>query len=259
MKLALAVSYFQSIHELDRLLEPIHKHVDLIIGIDGRYPKFKYNTNYSIDGSTELLKEKYGAITYTFSKPVEQIRKRNKYLEIAAKEKMDYVLVMDTDDYVHPDYQNWQLFKENIMEIPEHFYLGNVSFWISPLWKKNWNVVNDNTWHPYTRIIKPDKVMYDTVHWCFVKRDDTNCFVTADNKVMEGVRFTSDSTLRTKDYIDRGYDWAKEQMEEENTRMRRAARKRFNYWLKQVEKAMAVPNTKILGKDGRWRVVDDKK
>ena len=216
----------------------------MVIGIDGRYPLFDWPHNKSTDGSTELLHNKYNAEIVQFREPVEQIDKRNKYLEIAEKEGMDYVLVLDTDDYVHPRYQKWDKLYQQLEKRSDEL-LFNMWFWESPLHEKNWNTVTDNAWHLYTRVIKPSQVRYVITHWTFIDRDHPELFILPEGEPLEHVRFDSDSTLRNKDYVKRGYVWAEKQMNEENDRMKRAGRMRFNYWLTQLHKALAVPNTVV--------------
>ncbi len=245
-KLAVCISYFNNVKEIPRLLDPIVEHVDLIIAIDGKYPKFDWPTNLSTDGSTELLIEKYNAVVQVNKSPIEQIDKRNQYLEIAENANMDFVLVLDTDDYLHPDYQDWDLFYQQLADLPDSETLGNVWVWMSPLHVANWNMVTDNTWSQYTRIIRPSKIRYDVTHWTYCLKGDNTSFEVA-NQTLEGLRFDSDSRLRSKKYSKAGYKWAEEQMNEENARFQTPAnkRKRFNFWTRQLHKALSVPGTKI--------------
>lgn len=248
IKLALAVSYFNSVKELPRLLNPIRDNIDMVIAIDGKYPLFKWPENKSTDGSTELLIEKYNAVVYQFDKPVEQIEKRNKYMEIADKAGMDLVLVLDADDYLHPApiNQRWNIFNEQLEAFNKSDeLLANVWIYESKLHEKNWNSVADNKWIRYTRIMKPHRVRYDTTHYTYVDMDDPEYFIMPLQKAIDGCRFTTDSILREKKYVKAGYEWAEKQMIEENERMKRSGRKRFNFWKKQMEKAMAsaIPGT----------------
>lgn len=248
-RLAVCISYFNSVKELPRLLDPLVDHVDMIIGIDGRYPGFSWPSNISEDGSNELLTSKYGAFVEINKDPIQQIDKRNQYLEIADKAGMDFVLVLDTDDYLSrkKKYQNWDLFYDELAKMPDYENLANIWFWMSPLWRKNWNMVTDNTWSRYTRIIRPDKIRYEISHWTYVSKDNPNTFDMA-NIDIEGLRFNSNSTLRNEKYMKSGYDWAEKQMLEENKRFEtpRAKRMKFNFWCRQIQKALMVEGTEII-------------
>jgi glycosyltransferase involved in cell wall biosynthesis len=245
VKLAVGLSYFNNVKEIPRLLDPIVKHVDLVIGVDGRYPLFKWPENLSTDGSTELLIEKYNAVVQVNKSPVEQIDKRNQYLEIADKAGMDFCLVLDSDDYLHPEYQDWTTFKKQLEKLEGN--LANMWSWISPLWIKNHNKVKNNTWKQYTRLIRPDKVRYDITHWTFTPRDNPVVFESAKETV-DGIRITSDSTLRSKKYIKAGYSWAKQQILQENDRFDSPRAKRLNRnmaWI-EIKKILKMPNTTVL-------------
>jgi hypothetical protein len=246
-KVAVGISYFNNVRELPRLLDPIHKHVDLIIGIDGRYPLFKWPSNISTDGSTELLIEKYNAVVEVNKSPVEQIDKRNQYLEIADKADMDFVLVLDSDDYLHADYQDWATFYKQLEKLPKDERLANIWFWMNPAWQKNWNVVKDNEWREYTRIIRPKEIRYDITHWQYIDVNNPHVF-DIPTRTIDGCRFNADSLLRTRKYKKAGYDWAYSQMLEENARMEtpRAKRMRLNYWIRDIKKIIQNPNTKVI-------------
>jgi hypothetical protein len=246
-KLALCLSYFNNVKEIPRLLDPIYKHVDMIIACDGRYPLFRWDSNISTDGSTELLIEKYNAIVEINKSPIEQIDKRNQYLEIADKAGVEFCLILDSDDYLHSEYQDWTRFYKQLEKLPKDERLANIWFWMNPNWTKNWNVVKDNEWREYTRIIRPSEIRYDITHWQYV---DINNPVTFDmpKRVIDGCRFNADSLLRSKKYKKAGYNWAYEQMMQENARMEtpRAKRMKLNYWINDIKRIINTPGTKVL-------------
>lgn len=246
MKLAVCVAYFNNVKEIPRLLDPVYKHVDMVIAIDGKYPGFEWDGNLSTDGSTELLIEKYNAVVEINKSPVEQIDKRNQYLDIAESAGMDWVLVLDTDDYLHKKWQDWNRFYSELDKLKDD-KLANIYSWISPKWRKNWNLVEDNTWKLYTRLIRPDKVRYDVTHWTFSAKRDPTIF-EMPRETVDGIRITSDSTLRTKKYMDAGFEWAKKQMVEEDIRFEepRVKRMKYNYWIKEIKRVINMPNTIIL-------------
>jgi hypothetical protein len=246
-KLAVGISYFNNVKEIPRLLDPIYKNVDMIIAVDGRYPLFDYPTNVSTDGSTELLIEKYNAVVISNTEPIEQIAKRNQYLDAAAACDMDFLLVLDTDDYLRSDYTDWPRFYKELEALPENENLANMLFWMNPEHEDNWNNVKDNTWNPYVRIIRPKKVQYAVTHYNYVLRDNAEFFIYPD-RTIEGLRFDSDSIFRTEEYKKKGYEWAKKQMDEENLRLESPENKRknFQYWTTALHKALSNPGTEII-------------
>lgn len=130
MKLAIGTIFYNSKAELERLLNSIpDKAIDWFIGIDGIFQYTKeQNPNLpelSNDGSRELILSdtitpRISNIATWFENKSNstEYEKRNKYLEICKKLEIDYLIIVDSDEYfVYPDgitpERSWDIFRKN--------------------------------------------------------------------------------------------------------------------------------------------------
>jgi hypothetical protein len=162
---------------------------------------------------------------------------------------MDWVLVLDTDDYIHPApiNQRWDRFYEQLSNLPDDQLLANIFFYISEKWEKNWNLVKTNAWVRYTRILRPERIRYFMTHWQYIDVELPETFAMPPMKAIDGCRFTADSVLRDKKYVKAGFNWAVKQMEEENDRSNSPLykRMRYNYWMRELKRSLDVPGTVV--------------
>lgn len=73
--------------------------IDVIYLIDGRYAGRNDNPQYQ-DDMTEAIVHATPKIHYIKMYNVKQIEKRNKYWELAEKDGVDWVIVLDSDEYI---------------------------------------------------------------------------------------------------------------------------------------------------------------
>lgn len=226
MKKAAGVSFFDAVAEIPRLLDPIYKQFDYIIGVDGRYSNFAADHDFSQDGSYEVFQSYPNAVMDKCC--AFQPYKRQRYLDIAGKLGCDYLVVLDTDEYVHPDYQDWSLFWKNLEKASQRGHkLFKVKMWIPPEWKKAHNIARTNTWKPYIRIHKdPGSMRYCTdYHYYWCDKDTTDEQVLKGGLVyqafknsIDGVRFTLDSLLRSPERLKANDEWAFRNIHDERRR-----------------------------------------
>src|SRR6185369_5687521 len=239
MIVGLAYSYLNSEKEHVRSLEPWYPRVDHIIAINGRYRtplspamRKKNLPNYSTDNSYHVLKTNYGdKLTHEdfFGR---QIEKRNRSFEIAGELGCDIVIVWDTDDIIHPYYQDWNKFFKQIEVMVEHFpeeYTYKMYCWIPK--RKDWtpqhNAVPFETWIKYDRVHRdPKNLKYVNSHYTWATKDVTtqqinewhwnhpqsstidNPYYKQGNTLLDGIRFTTNRALRTRDQLEFGDGWA---------------------------------------------------
>ena len=229
MKVGIGMSFFDSEKEIPRALNPIYKHVDKIYAIDGRYSNYVADHDYSIDNSVKLL-EKYPNVV--IDKLVAfQPDKRQRYLDLAGEDKCDYLIVFDSDDFIHPDYQNWDLFYKNLEKTAKknkEYQLFYMKTFIPNTWAKAHNAIRWNTWKKYTRIHKnPGQQRYCLdCHYWWCNKDTTDEDLVLGRKGMyitkhliDGVRLTTDSTLRTDKKLEARDNWAWNNICEEQRRL----------------------------------------
>jgi hypothetical protein len=247
--IGLAYSYLDGEKEHPRALDPWYPRVDHIIAVNGRYrtpqtPEMrrKNMSNFSTDNSFDVLKSRYGDKLTHQDYYGTQLEKRQKCFDIAGELGCDVVIVWDTDDIIHPDYQDWDRFYRQLAYVYEYNpseYIFKMYCWIPSRekWSPQHNGVEANTWMKYDRIHRdPSNLRYAQNHctWSMknvtdeqinewkwhpdhINRTDLECpFNKYGNTVLDGVRFTTDRALRTKDQLEYGDGWAWQNMHWEN-------------------------------------------
>lgn len=249
-KVGLLFSYLNAEKEIPRALDNWYPHIDHIIAIDGRYQtpqspemKAKNYPDYSTDCSEHILKTRYpDKITHERFKGT-QMEKRQRCLDIAGELGCDYAIVWDSDEYIHPDYNDWNKFFKQL-ELTEYWddQIFKMRCWIpdATTWPKQYNAVPDNYWMRYVRIHKdPGNQRYVLNHYTFTTKDITNDeinewdfknptqpglaplenpYCLQANIVLDGIRIATDRRLRTPDQLTYGDGWAWQVLHEENWR-----------------------------------------
>jgi hypothetical protein len=161
-----------------------------------------------------------------------QPHKRQRCLDIAGELGCDFLIVVDTDEYIHPEYQDWCRFWYNLekasMKYPDE-RLFKIKMWIPPTWKKAWNIARTNTWKNYVRIHKdPGNMRYCMdYHYYWCPKDVTDEQLCRGEPLMykpflraiDGVRFSCDSLLRTPERLQRNDEWAFRNIHDERRRL----------------------------------------
>jgi len=239
MRKALGVSCYNSANELVRAIAPWYDHVDEIIMIDGKYqtpqsPEMKKHPlpDFSTDDTKHVAFTNFGD-KLTYEKfTADQMTKRQRCLDIAGEKDCDYLIVFDTDDFLHPEYQNWDLFEKHLDLLLKHwddrlFYMW---CWIpgEDVWSKQHNEVLSNHWNKYVRVHKdPGNMRYALTHYTFCDKSVTDdeirewrwnnkkqdpildCpLLLHENMIVDGVRVTTDRKFRSKEMLQHGDNWA---------------------------------------------------
>ena len=79
-------------------MNSIHEYVDLMIVIDGKFRYFEDDHEISSDNSRDVV-ESFSNSAYCCYPNLTEIEKRNKYLEFAGDKNMDFLLVIDSDEF----------------------------------------------------------------------------------------------------------------------------------------------------------------
>lgn len=120
MIITAAICFYNAYEELERCLDSLDLRnggIDLAICVDGKYPNFKGRTKLSDDGSRDLVKSYPGTIL--LDKPDYEIHKRNEYLWACGLTVpiTDYILIIDSDEYINPENKDWKAFRSNLTEL----------------------------------------------------------------------------------------------------------------------------------------------
>lgn len=253
LTVAIAFCFRNSEPEIPRALKPWVPIVDHIIAIDGLF-KLPYSprmidaatndealrTPYSTDNSKQVLKELCGDKLWYETVHVTQNEKRQLAMDVAGKLGCDILIVWDTDEYIHPDYQDFDKFFRRIARVTynntdEDLYWMNAWIPDSTKWAKQYNNVPDNAWKRYTRIhFIPGDHRYVFNHYTFTnktaKEDDIirfylehgteveNPYLNYPHITIDGVRIAMDRDLRNSVKNEYGMGWTWQLLYEEKYR-----------------------------------------
>jgi hypothetical protein len=225
------ISGFQCIHELPRLMESLPKEV-LKIYIDGRYALFDWPSDHSTDGSVEYMVKQPNTVILEYSGF--QPDKRQQYLDLAGVYKKKFLIVIDTDEFIHKDYSDWPLFLENLTKISEKHpdeHIFKMKVFMDKKWTRAFNKhVRRGYFRNYVRIHKdPGRQKYvGASHFIWANKDYTDEMLMTDpvkyqvylgRHTIDGVRMGTDSALRSKEFLKSRDRWAFHNIHEERRRL----------------------------------------
>ncbi len=220
-KLAAGIIFYHDVKGLDRLLSSVHQGVDLSICIDGRFPQHPGPSDLSTDGSRELVKSYDNTLLLDF--PASEYEKRSKYLAVCEQEKVDYLLILDTDEYAEEQGADWNAFRKNMVQMAEvkHQKLYNVFAVLIEInsqeyrktvydkqylvWTKD-NLTNIEYGY-YPRLwYRPEQMEYHKgTHYLFHNKDPKNKLhfqeTNAAMEIINGVRFLHRNTHRSEEQL----------------------------------------------------------
>lgn len=225
IKLGIGFPYFvtddKQINEVYRAIQSVSKHVYKVYAIDGRYhPEFTHELDYSISLCNKVI-ETFPNVEIT-KLCGHQLEKRQKYLDLAGQDDCDYLLVMDSDDYIHPEHNDWNLFYKQLEQhYDEPEYLYYLWFWVKKEYNLNSNPITPETWQKFIRIHKhPGEQKYYMNHYTWRLKDDYSVSLNSlpCKKTLNGIKLTSDSIFRSTDFIERSETWVHENWKKEQAR-----------------------------------------
>lgn len=102
-KIAVGINYYDDLHGLLYSFEAkpgFYDKVDKIYLIDGKYKGREDLPEYDPDEMKNVVKE-YSKVDYVKLHNKTQIEKRNMYFEMAERDDMDFLIVLDSDEWLH--------------------------------------------------------------------------------------------------------------------------------------------------------------
>lgn len=117
IKYASGTIFYNDVKSLERCLESLKDKVDLMICVDGRFKHFKGSgdDDLSTDGSRELVTSYDNALLVDVPNSYE-IQKRTAYLKLCERVNAEYLLIVDSDEYVYEPETDWELFDKKVDE-----------------------------------------------------------------------------------------------------------------------------------------------
>jgi hypothetical protein len=219
-KLAAGVIMYNDVKGVSRLLESIYQGLDLIIVVDGKFPQYPGSSDLSCDGSRETVLSFDN--TLLVDCPASEYQKRSMYLSICEQEKVDYLLILDTDEYAESG-ADWQAFRHNMVEMVEVKHGGiynvfsvlmevNSADYIKTVHDKPYSVwLKDNVtsieYGYFPRLwYRPEEMMYyQGTHYKFKNKDLKKRLhfqdSTAAMDIVEGVKFLHRNVYRNAEQM----------------------------------------------------------
>jgi hypothetical protein len=219
---AAGIVFFDDEKGLQRCLRSIQAYIDLIIAIDGRFKQFEDDHDLSMDNSRKVVESFPNAVYYCYPNLTE-IDKRNKYLEIAGSRGIDFLLVIDSDEYAIIDTKE---FSENLAKIKDYKKNLNVDGRIEDIpevygikiFEKHFEKSDYIRERYIERVFyKPAKLRYQFIHCNMVDVDNPSRNFTTRKYTSEinGISLYNDDDLRSNHYLQESIRYQRNLLENE--------------------------------------------
>jgi hypothetical protein len=220
---AAGIVFFDDEKGLQRCLNSIQSFVDLVITIDGKFKHFEDDHDLSIDNSRKIVESFSNAEYYCYSNLTE-IDKRNKYLEIAGSKEVDFLLVIDSDEYAVIDINK---LSQDLAKIKEHKTGGapvdgktkdTPNVYGIKIFEKRFEKPDFIRERYIERIFyKPAKLRYHLIHCNLIDVDDSTRNFTTRKYTSEinGITLYNDDDLRSDHYIQRSMQYQSKLLQNE--------------------------------------------
>lgn len=208
-KVGLGINYWDDVEGLLRILvnDDVYDFVDKIFVIDGRYQGRK-DTAQCHPTYLEDLKGIYDKLEIFDMNDRLQIDKRNLYWELAEINEMDYMIVLDSDEYLEIDPKQFNLSLRNIKDKPEQCfpliqYMPDVVAMSKPrLFKAPFNFRHIQSDKPNTishgSLYGPNGI--EVINQMYKWFDENPKFsINGDGGGLPGIKLYHDKTYRTRD------------------------------------------------------------
>ena len=216
IKIAVGINYWDDAEGLMRLLQSLPKCITRIYIIDGAYPG-RYDKAEYKDEMTMAIVHAMRNITYIKMNNAKQIDKRNKYWELAEKDDMDWLIVMDSDEYLEVEDQD--MFCAYLLKMSEQFpkprcfplagnNMGNFQA-VPRLFKGpfNYRHIQQEGKISHGSIYDPEgKEIIDEMYRYYEYMRDKLC-LSGEKACVPFLRLVHDKTYRDKKRIDADYLW----------------------------------------------------
>jgi hypothetical protein len=219
-RIAAGIISFDDERGLQRCMNSIHEYVDLMIVIDGKFRYFEDDHEISSDNSRDVV-ESFSNSAYCCYPNLTEIEKRNKYLEFAGDKNMDFLLVIDSDEFAVVNEVDFlfNLDKLRNSKINSGRRDGdNPDVYGVKIFEKHFEKPNFIRERYIERMFyKPGKLRYQSIHCNLVDIDNpSRNFTTGKySSELHGITLYNDDDLRTHHYLERSVQYQSILLEEE--------------------------------------------
>ena len=220
--IAAGIVFFDDEKGLQRCLSSIQPYMDLMIAIDGKFKNFNDDHDLSIDNSRHVV-ESFTNATYHCFPNLTEIDKRNKYLEIAGSRNIDFLLVIDSDEYAVVDKKEFFKQMSIIKECKIGLYQDGKTedlpdVYGIKIFEKHFEKPDFIRERYIERVFyNPAKLRYQSIHCNLVDVDNPYRNFTTRKYTGEigGITLYNDDELRSEQYLERSVQYQKHLLEGE--------------------------------------------
>ena len=197
MNIDVGLCFYNDLNSLRNSLPTYVNHIRKIYAIDGRFADFESDEDYSTEETINYLKQFKNVEISQFVGTEHD--KRQQYVDLAAKNKADALLIIDSDELVLE--ANWDQFyksaEERIKQYPNDNFFA-VDFRYTPEGFK------PEEYSPLPRLwARPNECKYYRAHCIFQGKDGGIIRSSAFAPKIEGIKFTSGDNFRSREYLDK--------------------------------------------------------
>lgn len=196
--IGVGLCFYNDLDSLRRGMPTYANEVDYIFAIDGKFSLLAGDfKDYSEPEVADYVKS-YPNVIYEKYMGLEQ-DKRQKYVDLAVKYKCDFLLIIDSDEYI--EWVSWKLFLKNAVAMalkhPEENWFG-VQIRMTP------NNITPVLYDIYPRLwARPEETEYYKCHCMFRLKDQSRVLKSSSLSIpVSGMKIGWDDELRTTQYIE---------------------------------------------------------
>jgi hypothetical protein len=209
--------FYRDFHGVKRFVESAYEHVDRMILVNGKFT-MRDEEPGNDDISYDWLRQFHNIEYYDI--PADEPTKRSVYLKACLKEKIKYLIWIDSDEWFSKD-SDWKTFKQRLEETstisPDVHTLG-VMCSVNTLRPDHKDAAKAEIPTPFPRIIiDPWKYEYFKAHMLLRRISDGELFkVNKFKDTIHGITILGNNILRTPEFEQRTYEYQQRLMIEES-------------------------------------------
>lgn len=198
VKIGVGLCFYNDLESLKRSIPSYVEHVDYIFAIDGRFSLLE-GDDYSKQEVQDYVKSFPNVIYEQFIGMEHD--KRQRYVDLARQYEVDYLLIIDSDDYIIKEEADWDLFfksaEERIKQYPEENF-----FALDLLYTPPGFIPREYT--PLPRLwVRPNECEYYKAHCIFKGKNKNAVRASATVPKVLGLSFAHDDLCRNDDYLNK--------------------------------------------------------
>lgn len=238
MKIAAGVCFYNDCKSLERTLQSLVDKVDYMVCVDGRYKGFKDSGDgLSNDGSRELVRSFNKSVLINMPN-VYEVEKRQGYLDWCDRARPDWLLIIDSDEYVS-EYDKTvlesklaqmsmgQYAQYNVFAVMLEVYSGKYDHIV-------WSFVSgqppqttregERRYEHSPRLwARPWEMEYYLRHYHFRKKDPTSSLHYQEQNpavaIVSGMKLNHDHALRTREHLEKRREYQRQLVELEQKKI----------------------------------------